>query len=238
MEQCRAAARDGIETIVATPHVLREPWINDDPNEIDRRLLELNNALGGEPRILPGCEYMFGPDAVELASLGAEGPLVTLARGNCLLVEFETLTVPSNTRSALYEWTLLGITPVIAHPERNRVFQQMPERLAELVDLGCVAQVTAMSLTGQFGAAAQKSCQELFRRGLVHLVATDAHSLGRRAPVLSAARHWVRREWGSDAERGFFVDNPAAVLRAEPLPYVPERMSGKRTFMDRMRRSS
>lgn len=221
VEQCRAAMREGIDTIVATPHVLREPWLNVNPAEIDRRVLELNNALGGRPRILPGCEYWFGVEAAELAAQGASGPLVPLNRNGYLLVEFHPLDVPAQARSALYEWTLIGLTPVIAHPERNRVFQENPERLAELAEIGCVIQLTASSLTGHYGTASQRACHDLFRRGLAHLIATDAHSPLSRPPVLSRARELVKREWGQDAETGLFEANPEAVLAGERLPYAP-----------------
>jgi protein-tyrosine phosphatase len=233
--QCRQALDDGIETIVATPHVLCDPWINDRPAELDRRLLELNAALEGRPRVLPGCEYWFGADAVELAARGAAGPLIALNRRNHLLVEFPSLDAPAEARDVLYEWTLLGFTPVIAHPERNSVFRRQPERLEELVALGCVTQVTAMSVTGNFGTAAQEACSDFFRRGLVHLVATDAHSRDRRPPLLSRARAWVRNNWGADAEEGFFEGNPAAVIEGAPLPFTPERTPERRSFLSRGR---
>lgn len=234
VEQCRAALREGIDTIVATPHVLREPWLNDNPAEIDRRVLELNNALGGRPRILPGCEYWFGVEAAELAAQGASGPLVPLNRNGYLLVEFHPLNVPAEARSALYEWTLIGVTPIIAHPERNRAFQEDPERLEELSEIGCLMQLTAMSLTGRFGGAPQRACNDFFRRGLAHLVATDAHSTASRPPVLSEARELVRREWGEDAERGLFEANPEAVVAGERVPYVPEALPAKRVFLSKL----
>jgi len=56
---------------------------------------------------------------------------------------------------------LADLTPVISHPERNSVFGSQPELLYDLVCRGCLAQVTAMSLTGQFGAAVYKRA-ELF----------------------------------------------------------------------------
>ncbi len=53
---CRMAAEEGVETIVATPHVLRDPWINHDQTERDDLLLRLNDLVGGTPAILAGCE--------------------------------------------------------------------------------------------------------------------------------------------------------------------------------------
>jgi protein-tyrosine phosphatase len=232
--QCRAALADGIETIVATPHVLREEWANDDPAELDRRLLKLNTALGGRPRIVPGREYWFGAGALELATLGCAGPLVAINRLRYLLLEFNPLHVAPDARSVLYEITLAGFTPVIAHPERNRVFQEDPGRLEELVRVGCLSQITAMSLTGDFGPKAQAACHDFFRWGLVHLVATDAHSIVSRPPILSRAREVARREWGSDAERGLFVVNPDCVVRGLETPYTPEPRRSSRGLWTRL----
>ncbi len=82
-----------------------------------------------------------------------------------------------------------------------------------------MVQITAGSLVGDFGDGPSEACQEFFRRGLVHLVASDAHSVDRRPPRLSAARERVRRDWGEDAEQGLFEANPTALLASEPLPW-------------------
>ena len=110
------------------------------------------------------------------------------------------------------------MTPVIAHPERHQALAGSPDILEELVSRGAVAQITAGSLLGDFGIDALTACEEFFRRGLVHLVASDAHSLGRRPPRLAAARRHVRRRWGRQAEIELFEDNPEALLQSKSLP--------------------
>jgi protein-tyrosine phosphatase len=102
--------------------------------------------------------------------------------------------------------------PVIAHPERNLVFARDPDRLARLVGKGALAQVTAGSIVGDFGRGAKLAAQEFFRRGLIHVIASDSHSLGGREPRLTAARDIVRKEWGEQAERRLFDLNPQAVI--------------------------
>jgi protein-tyrosine phosphatase len=83
--------------------------------------------------------------------------------------------------------------------------------------------VTGGSLLGDFGERAQAAADEFFRRGLVHLVASDAHDLKQRPPRLADAREDVRAIWGSEAEQGLFDANPQAVLASEPIPWMPER---------------
>jgi protein-tyrosine phosphatase len=220
---CRAAAAAGIRTLVATPHVLRDGWMNEDAAVRDQLILKLNTLLGGAPAVLAGCEYAFSSDVVELLERGASGPLTTLNRGRYLLLEFLPGRLPPSIDRALHELSLMEITPVIAHPERNRRFSGDPTRLERIVDRGALVQITAGSLLGDFGDGPSEACREFFRRGLVHLVASDAHSVDRRPPRLLAAREKARQEWGSDAEEGIFEANPRALLASEPLPWIADR---------------
>lgn len=218
---CRAAAADGTETIVATPHVLREGWINDNPAARDELVLRLNTLLDGRPAILPGCEFWWSADILDLLEKPQGGPLTRLNRSRYLLVEFPPGLVPAGVEGFFHELSLLDVVPLIAHPERNRVFGRQPERLEELVARGAVVQVTAGSLLGEFGKWSQAAAVEFFRRGIVHVIASDAHGVV-RPPRLAPAREWARRQWGAEAEAGLFDANPNAVLRNEPLPFVPE----------------
>jgi protein-tyrosine phosphatase len=217
---CRAAADEGTTTIVATPHVLRDPWLNEDPKARDAQISKLNALLGGRPAILPGCEYWFTSDMLELLEKGDAGPLTTLNRGRYLLVEFPLGDVPSQAGAAFHELGLIGVTPVVAHAERNLVFTRDPARLADLVERGAVVQVTAASLLGELGLEVQQAAVGFFEAGMLHLVASDAHSPDSRPPRLAAARDWARRSWGDEVEAALFDLNPKAVLASQPLPFM------------------
>ena len=219
---CRAAAADGTKRIVATPHVFRDPWINANPVVRDRLVAALNSRLDGSPLVLVGCEYLFSDQAISLVKRKKTNPLTGLARGSYLLIEFEPGFVSATASADFHELKVLGVRPVVAHPERNLVFAREPQRLAELVRRGAVVQITAGSLLGDFGRSAQKACDDFFRLGIVHVVASDAHSVGRRPPRLAAAHEWVGKKWGADAARGLFGQNPRAILKSLPLPYPPD----------------
>lgn len=216
---CRHAASEGTMTIVATPHVLRERWLNADSGARDQLVLKLNTLLGGKPAVLAGCEYFFASDALELVEKGSAGPLTRLNRTRYLLLEFPPGPLPAGAEAVFHELDLLGVTPVVAHPERHPLFAREPDRLADLVARGALVQLTAASLLGDFGEKPLAACEDFFRRGLVHLVASDAHSLARRPSRLQAARDWVRRAWGTEAETGLFRENPRAVIESRPLPW-------------------
>jgi protein-tyrosine phosphatase len=214
---CKEAEKQGTTTIVATPHVLRDPWLNEHAIDRDELIIKLNDFLGGTPKVLPGCEYYFSADAVELWEQGSRGPLTGLNRSKYLLMEFPATTIPLQAESVVHELSLLDVIPVIAHPERNLVFAENPDKLERLIQLGAIAQVTAGSITGSFGKQAQSATEEFFKRGLIHLVASDAHSPTRRPPQLAEAREKVRTTWGQDPETLFFETIPTAIINNEKL---------------------
>lgn len=207
-------------TIVATPHVLRDPWLNEDPAARQSLVSQLNERLGGSPLVVPGCEYLLGVDVLGLVEAGEAGPLTRLNHSRYLLVEVSPGFVPRDLPETVHECVLLGVVPVLAHPERIAAFVRDPRLVEAAVARGAVVQITAGSLLGHFGRQVKAAADELLGRGAVHLVASDAHSVAQRPPCLSAAREQIRRDWGADVERGLFVDNPEAVLRSEPIPFA------------------
>lgn len=214
---CRMAAGEGVEAIVATPHVLRDPWINDDPSVRDALVVRLNDLLGGSPAILPGCELYFSAELPDLLE-AEDSPVTTLDRGDHLLVEFPALGVPKSADAVFHELELLGVVPVIAHPERNLELASDPGRVRDLVGRGARTQITAGSLLGDFGRSAFEAAVVFHEEGLIDVIASDSHNLDRRPPRIRAAREWVQANWGEDAERRYFEENPAAMVGSDRQP--------------------
>jgi protein-tyrosine phosphatase len=221
VDLCRMAEEDGIETIVATPHVLRGRWQNDSPAALRQVCDELRSALGASPRLLLGSEYFFAHDMTELLAT-ADCPIVPLAASRYVLVEFAAHAVPPLVEQPFYRAQLEGWTPIIAHPERNIVFQAKPELLESLIRVGAKTQVTAGSLVGEFGRDAERCATAWLRRGMVHVVASDAHNRAKRPPRMTAAAARVRELAGDDVADALFDRNPAAVVNGRALEYDPE----------------
>jgi protein-tyrosine phosphatase len=62
-----------------------------------------------------------------------------------------------------------------------------PRLIAGLVEAGCLMQVTGGSLLGAFGNESQRVAEWMLARGLVHFLATDAHGVRSRRPLLRRA---------------------------------------------------
>ncbi|HEX2832956.1 MAG TPA: CpsB/CapC family capsule biosynthesis tyrosine phosphatase [Thermoanaerobaculia bacterium] len=233
VEMCRMAADEGIETIIATPHVLRGRWRTWPPMELAARLSELQQRITG-PKLHLGSEYFFAHDMVEVLLAGKS--IVPLAGGNYVLLELAANSVPPMIEQPLYRAQLEGWTPILAHPERNIVLQSRPELVSELIAQGVKMQLTAGSLLGEFGPEARRASELFLDRGMVHFLATDAHNTGKRPPRFRAATELVRERYGDARAAALTVENPRAVLENRALPYDPEPLPEPRHgFLTRVR---
>ena len=217
---CRMAAEEGIETIIATPHVLRGRWRTAPIAELEARINTLRDKVGPSPRLLLGSEYFFAHDVAEV--LRAQNAIVPLAGSRYVLIELASNNVPPLLDQPLHRMQLEGWIPIIAHPERNIVFQSKPEILVSLIEIGARMQITAGSLTGDFGSAAQKAAEAWVAGGLVHFVATDAHNTTRRPPKAKAALAALEAIAGETVADALMRLNPAAVVENRALVYEPE----------------
>ena len=89
--------------------------------------------------------------------------------------------------------------------------------MEEWVELGCLVQVTALSVTGGFGGDASDACNKLLDRGLVHVVASDAHDPKHRSPNLEKACRAIRSRYGDDAAEILFTENPGNIIEGLPV---------------------
>ena len=208
------AWESGTTDIVATPHSNAE--YEYQPALIDERIQELMARTGGRPKIHRGCDLHLNFD--NLDHLLANPSVYTIAGKQYLLVECPDFHVGKHTELVLRQILDAGLVPIVTHPERNPVLQKKLERVEEWVDLGCLVQVTALSVTAGFGRAATKACHELLRRGLVHIVASDAHDPSYRSTRLDKAREVVREQYGNETAEALFTENPRDVVEGNDLP--------------------
>lgn len=220
VELCGIAAEEGIETIVATPHVLRGRWRRVAREELQGLVDELRARTNDTPRLLLGSEYFFAHDMNEV--LAAETSIVPLGPSRAILVELASHAVPPMLEQPLHRAQLDGWSILLAHPERNVVLQKKQEILASLVRRGVRTQVTAASITGGFGNDAQRAALAWIRAGLVHAIATDAHSAAKRPPRVREARARVAELVGEPIAEALFVENPRAILADRTLFWEPE----------------
>lgn len=213
---------DGITHVVATPHSSSEYAFNYS------RVASLKQVLQGEigERLIlaSGCDFHLNPE--NLQALRSRPSEFCINQRNYLLVEFNEISIPPAIDETLHGLQLKGIRPIITHPERNGILRRQPDRLARWVHNGCFVQVTAGSLTGIFGPRAQEDSLCWIARGLVHLVASDAHNNKRRPLRLRPAYEVVAAQFGEEKASALFQQNPLAVFEGLDLPHVPDVEDG------------
>ena len=209
----RAARDAGTTDIVATPHA--SPRFQYDRALVDDRMRELEPAVPEGLTIHVGCEFHLSFDLIDhlMDNLRA----YTINGYQYLLVECPSFHVGAHTDTVLGRLVDAGIVPVVAHPERNAVLRRDLARVERWVELGCLMQVTALSVEGGFGDSARRASMQLFERGLVHLVASDAHDPDRRHPRLEPAREKLRALFGDEAADILFDETPRAVVYGKPV---------------------
>lgn len=232
IEMARMAREDGTSHIVATPHANFQ--FAYDPPKIAALRQQLQEAVGATPEILVGCDFHLSYENVQDAV--AHPRKYAINGTQYQLVEFAESFQVAAMEGVLTQLLQAGIIPVLTHPERNPVFQQHAEVAYQYAQLGCVVQITAGSLTGDFGKTAARAALDLLHRDLVHVIASDGHSTTRRLPCLSAAAAVVAEHKTRAIAEALAGENPAAIIAGQPLPYCPEpRISRKRSVLSFLR---
>lgn len=209
-------ASGGTETIVATPHNM--PGMFETGLERIRRSADsLRDAIAGNEipvKLILGQEITFQDDL--LGKLERK-ELLTIGETAYLLFEFPPYFVPPAARGFVFEARLHGYFPILAHPERNQQMQNDMDLVQQFVEAGTLMQVTAASVFGRLGDTVRESARTMLRRGLVHFIATDAHSFrfgpGDMRQAVEAAAGII----GESAAGDLVEANPAAVIEGRPL---------------------
>ena len=218
VSMCRAAADDGITHMVATPHA------NDryayDREYLQRVVADLQKCVGASPTILLGCDFHLSYENVQDAL--AHPSRYVIADTRYLLVEFSNYSIPQQITNSFFKLGGVGITVILTHPERNPILRDNPQRVLEWVEQGCIVQVTGSSLTGFWGERVCRAALWLLEHQAVHVLATDAHDMEKRVPILSSARDTAADLFGDEVAHALVEANPRAIIENQPLPYFPE----------------
>lgn len=219
LNMARAAAAEGITTIIATPHHANGKYINT-ATEVEEHTIRVNEQLisAGVPiTIMTGQEIRVHDDLLEAWD---RRELLPLATSSYVLIEMPSSRIPKAMNELIHELRIMQLKPIIAHPERNAEIVEHPERLADLIREGAYAQVTTHSLLGGFGRRIEQSAWSLCSSGLIHIVSSDAHHLERRGFRLREAYNTIHERMGAEWE-SYFLSNAQCVVGNKPFGSMP-----------------
>lgn len=211
------AVADGIEHVACTPHITPGLYGNSGPDILQRtdELQALLNERGIPLVVWPGADIHVHP---QLVARLQSGDLPTLAGSRYLLFEPPHHVMPPRLDELVKKVVAASYIPIITHPERLTWAEAHYHVILRLVAAGALIQLTAASITGGFGRTAKALSERLLDDGLVDFVATDAHSLTGRPPVLSMARDILIERVGEAEALEMVHNRPARVLRNEAIP--------------------
>lgn len=210
----RMAVADGVRVMACTPHIMPGLYRNDGEG-ILRRTAALQSVLdeaGVELRLVTGADIHVVPDLVQKL---ATGFAPTLAGSRYFLLEPPHHVLPPRFPEFVQSLIAAGYTPILTHPERLTWIQAHYGVLERVNAMGVLLQITAGSLTGNFGASARKLAERMLGEGRVDLFASDAHNLKGRPPILSKAFWAVEASFGREEANRMFVETPARILANE-----------------------
>jgi protein-tyrosine phosphatase len=201
----RVAAEDGIRKIIATPHIRDRSC---SPEQILENVEAVNQQL--QKKDIPVKIY----PAAEI-SIGLDLPLFrqyTINHTPYILIELPFDHLPF-FMNKLFAWIRSeGLWPIIAHPERNLGVMRNPAAFMDKLLPGIYVQITAGSLTGDFGAEVQSCAELLLDSGKVDIIASDAHSRKARPPILSKGFEIASRRIGRPTAWRLVNGNPEKIL--------------------------
>jgi protein-tyrosine phosphatase len=212
LDMLRLAVDGGVTTQVLTPHIHMGRYNNTKADiqakfevfkeQVDAANIKIKLLLGAELRICPEIMPLVTNNAVPW--LGEHEGL------NTFLLEFPRNDIPFGSDN-LVRWLLAkNCLPIIVHPERNGTFLNHRNKLQIFIDLGCPLQITSSSLTGKFGADAQKMAEELIAEQ-VGAIASDCHNLKGRPPGLLAGFAHAKNLVGEQQATILVNSNPKAL---------------------------
>jgi protein-tyrosine phosphatase len=228
LEMAKIAERDGVEKIVATPHLFRGDFIYEDLSIIEKKRSELSLALKENNvhiEILAGAEVHISHNLIDEIRKNREN--LVLNRSSYMFVEFPSDLVFSGAKNLFFELMSEGINPIIAHPERNYVFIHNPSLLYELIQMGALSQANSGSFSGLYGRRVEEAVLHFMELNLIHFIASDSHNTHSIVSRLSEAMKRARMIVGDEKARALVKDNPQAVLDDKEIHYLPEPSNPK-----------
>jgi protein-tyrosine phosphatase len=208
------AVQGGIRHAVLTPHIhpgrydnqrsSLSPLVEDFRRALSRGGIPLQISLGSEARLSPELIGLIEQDEVPM--LGTEDGF------QIMLLEFPHSHIVPGADKLVARLLDLGVRPMIAHPERNKAVMHSLDALDPFIEMGCLVQITAGALVGNFGPRAMERGMDMLKLDWVSVLASDAHNLKYRPPELSAGRDAAANIVGAEAALAMVTARPAGML--------------------------
>ena len=227
IEMLKQAQKEGITDIIATSHVCH-PQYHVTSTQVVQQVQQLQQTidqLGIALTIHTGHEVRMTDRLLDMLE---KKEVLPLGNSHYVLLELPSSNVPKYTKDLIVLLKAQGMTPIIAHPERNKAIAEKPERLERLIREGAVAQITAGSLAGHFGQSIQALSLDLVKANLVHTYGSDAHNLTTRPFLYDEGLCYLEKKKQLDAVDLLLENNARIIEDKSFIVYEPESIAKKK----------
>jgi protein-tyrosine phosphatase len=220
VEMACQAVDAGVTVLYVTPHIdasadpLRSNEIATQAEALQRELDDRSIQL----RLIPGAEVYPSPGVPRAIEAGLP---VTLGGSRYVLLDTPLSALPPRLDHLIFDLQSLGITPILAHPERSAPVQSNPGVLEPLLDRGVLIQINASSIAAQAREPVHATASTILRHNWAHFVASDTHSPRRRRTMLAEAKAALVDLIGSDAAYELTHANGERVIAGAAVPSDP-----------------
>ena len=226
LAMARCAAADGITHVACTPHIY--PGLYENHRDGIAAAIDAFRAVLAEEDIaltlVIGADTHLTPDLLD----GIRNRRIpTLNDTRYLLFEPPHHVAPPRLEESVFNLMAAGIVPVVTHPERLSWIDTHYAVFGRLVHGGALMQITAGSVTGRFGRRPKYWAERMLDEGQVHLLATDAHHIDKRPPLLAEARDAAAKRLGDAEAMHLVLTRPRGILDNLPPNELPELPKGK-----------
>ena len=219
----RVAAETGTKVVLATPHRkdVTENWSVEYLRGLIWDMNALNRAHGVELSLVLGMENHLDTDLPKEIEAGRALPMNGT---RYILIEMPFFGRPDFIEDTLNQVQAMGLTPVLAHPERTEAFQECPEMLRRFLENGMLSQITSGSVIGFWGEEVKSFTHTLLEQRMAHVMSSDTHHAGGgRSPKMDVGLEAAAEIVGGDAALAMLVDTPRAILEDKRIEVEPPR---------------
>jgi protein-tyrosine phosphatase len=213
LDCCRQLVAAGYTHAFCTPHIwpslakntaehVRE-WTSELQDRVTREGIDLKLLPGGEINLELTWPGMPDVPKDQILSYGL--------RGRHALIDFWANAIPEFLVPAIEYLKSLGLTVILAHPERVKAIQDDADAILRMRDIGVLFQCNTWCLMDRPGLPTRDVAERMLRAGDYFLLGTDCHN----AESLPIRLEGVRRAEelvGKDVVDQLTITNPLKLL--------------------------
>ncbi|MBE6062863.1 MAG: capsular biosynthesis protein [Clostridium butyricum] len=215
------AVNCGVSKIAATPHYYVGCYENEY-KKVKSSVKILNKLIynkGLNIKVYPGQEIYYSNNIITQYKSGHIG---TINESRYMLIEFDLENFDDTIIRNLYELQILGIIPIIAHPERYSYIIDNTAFINKFIHEGYLFQLNSGSLEGKFGLDIKRTAKILLNNNIYNFIGSDAHNDGNRKLNMGKALKVIQKR--NNMYLSILEDNNEKVFNNEKVVFIGKKI--------------